>query len=243
MSKQNYSLCIFLKQSFRKIWFHGAFWFPREYTQWKKSSCWSFSIQLCSAADQCSRLWWHSVLSPWSLQTEPLHTNIFPQALPYRLHHQLFSGSLERGISITFLTSLCLFFFSLPPSPLPSFLQEPSASFHCARAWLESTLSCPATRGTCTDCPTTSATATAGPCSVRGGAWASLSSLASSALWPLLSNLSPGPTAPNLDLRMGQCAKMNSEQIHTHTQMYMYIYICLCMPIHAYICIYNYSYI
>ncbi|POI21851.1 hypothetical protein CIB84_014402, partial [Bambusicola thoracicus] len=54
------------------------------------------------------------------------------------------------------------------------------------------------------DFPTTSAMAMDGPCSVHGGAWASLLFLASSALWPLLSNLSPGPTAPNLDLRMGQ---------------------------------------
>lgn len=131
---------------------------------------------------------------------------------------------LKRIENAVNLTSLCLFLSpSLPPSPpltptcVPSLaLQEPSASFHCAPVWPESTSSCHATRATCMDSPMTSATATDGPCSVRGGAWASHSSRGSSVPWPLLSNLSRGPTALNPDPRTGQCAKKQ-----THTYIYI----------------------
>lgn len=105
--------------------------------------------------------------------------------------------------------------FSIPPTPISSLvLQEPSASYHCAPVWPGSTLSCHATLATCMDSPMTSAMAMDGPCSVRGGAWASHSSRGSSVPWPLLSNLSRGPTALNPDPRMGQCAK--NKLIHTH---------------------------
>lgn len=70
----------------------------------------------------------------------------------------------------------------------------------------------------------TSAMATDGPCSVRGGAWASRSSPGSSVPWPLLSNLSRGPTAPNPDPRMGQCAK-NNPPTHIYINIYIiYVY-------------------
>lgn len=96
---------------------------PKGVLTMKKCSCWSFSIQLCSAADQYSRLWWHSILSPWSLQTKPLSMQMSSlKALPY-CSLQLFSCSLERGMSVTLLTSLC---FS-PPSFSPS--RSPPGTF------------------------------------------------------------------------------------------------------------------
>ena len=115
---------------------------------------------------------------------------------------------------------------SPPPSsvsPLP--LQELSASSHCAPVWPGSTLSCHVTPATCMDSLTTSAMAMDGPCSVHGGAWASRWSRDSSVPWPLLSNLSRGPTAPNPDPRTGQCAKTTSPYSHTHTHIYIYKYI------------------
>lgn len=75
-------------------------------------------------------------------------------------------------------------FLTPPPSP-PVFLptQEHAVSSPCARAWQESTSSCPATPATCTAFPRTLATATAGPCFVPGGAWVSPCWRASSAPW------------------------------------------------------------
>lgn len=78
----------------------------------KNCSCWSFSVQLCSAADQYSKFWWHSVLSPRSLQPKPLSTE------KSSCLHQLFSGSLERSSPATLLTSLCFFPPSFVPLPL-----------------------------------------------------------------------------------------------------------------------------
>lgn len=136
------------------------------------------------------------------------------------------SSCLTPSFLFTWLLKCLLIILThLHPFLLPfSFLllQEPSASFHCAHVWLESTSSSRDTPGTCMDFLTTSATATAGQCFVLGGAWVSRWSPASSAPWPLLSNLSPGPTAPNQDLRMGQCAKTNTK---TNLSIYIYIYI------------------
>lgn len=91
-----------------------------------------------------------------------------------------------------------------------SSLQEPSASFPSVPALLASILSFLVTHVTCTACLTTSATATAGPCSAPGVVSASPLLLASSAPWLPLSSRYPDPPAPSPDRRTAPSAKGGS---------------------------------
>lgn len=98
--------------------------------------------------------------------------------------------------------------------------QGPSASSPCVPALLALTLSCPVTRGTCTACRTTSATATAGPCFVPGEALDSPLLLVSFAPWLPLSSQYPDPPAPNPGKKTAPSAKAGNNKKTSGSQQW-----------------------